>query len=78
MFKNFKISYTVFVIAEVVVFYVLARLGRNLLDGILEPLGLAPALVVAARIGFVVLLIVLAVVFDRLVFKAMSKKGWIQ
>ena len=73
--KNLKISHTVFIVIEVVVFYILARLGRNLLDGILVQLAWPVVLVTAARIVFVILIVILAYFVDRLAFKFLSERG---
>lgn len=73
-----KLSHTAFLIIEVILFYVLARLGRTWLDALLVPLDLAPALLTAARIGFVVLIVVFAYFVDRALFRFMTAKGWLE
>lgn len=78
MLKRLKFNHTTFILAEVVVFYILARWGRRLLDAVLVPLDLAPALLIAARIVFVILIIVIAYFLDRALFKFLTAKGWIE
>jgi hypothetical protein len=78
MFKNLKISHTVFIVIEVIVFYILARLGRRLVDSALLQLGWPDALVIAARIGFVILIVIVAFFVDRLAYKYLSGRGMLQ
>lgn len=76
--KKLKFNHTTFLIAEVVVFYILARWGRNLLDAILLPYDLAPALLLTLRIVFVLLIVVLAYFVDRALYQFFTARGWFE
>lgn len=76
--KKFKLNHTTFLLFEIVLFYILARWGRRLLDSFLVPLDLAPLLLTAARIAFVILIVVIAYFVDRALHRFFTAKGWIE
>jgi hypothetical protein len=76
--KKLKLNHTTFIIAEVVLFYIVARWGRGLLDAFLLPYNLTPALLLNLRIVFVLLIVVVAYIVDRALFRFFTARGWLE
>ncbi len=72
-----KISEFTIILVEVVIFFAIAYLGRQLLDQVLASLGVADLLALAIRFALLAGILFLAVYVDRLVHRFLKDKGLI-